>query len=111
MAFDAKSLPINGIVPVLQPLELHNILIKPPTVFKFESFDKIIIQELIDLTFLDAIASDILSVKNLQGISLLDDNRRNIHEINEYAVVYSDNLLNHLDIFYVLEYCCKEMTC
>lgn len=86
--YGAKILPILGTVPVLESLELPVMLIKPPTVLKSVPSSKTMIQESIDITWL-----------NLQGIPLFDNNMTNIGEINEYTVVCSDKLLNRLYSF------------
>lgn len=55
------------------------------TLIRFESSSKTMIQESIDILWLDAVANNITSIKNLQGIVLLDNNRTNVGEINEFA--------------------------
>ena len=49
LAYDTKTLPIIGTFPVLKPVELPTMLTKPPTVILFETCNKTIIQEGIDI--------------------------------------------------------------
>ena len=99
MAYDTKTLPIISTIPLLQPVELPTMMIKPPTVIMFETCNKTIIQEGIDLKWLDDVSVTIKSIKNILGVTYLDENRGDINGINQYATVCSTKLINRLHGF------------
>ena len=67
MANDSKTLPIIGTIPVLETVDLPNMLIKPPTVILFETCTQSIVQEEIDLNWLNDASITITSIKNIAG--------------------------------------------
>ena len=75
------------------------MMIKPPTVILFETGNKTIIQEGIDLNWLDDVSTTITSIKNIVGITYLDENREDINGINQYATICSNKLINRLHTF------------
>lgn len=99
LSYDTKSLPVIGTIPVMKAVELPSMLIKPSTVLRYETSNKTIIQEEIDLTWLDDVSTSISSIKNLVGVTYLDEHRRDTIEINQYATICSDNLLKRLHSF------------
>ena len=99
MAYDTRTISIIGTIPVMQTVELPTMLIKPPTVIMFEICNNTIIQDGIDITWLDDVSITITSIKNIVGVTYLDENRQYINEINQYATVCSEKLLNRLHAF------------
>ena len=50
LSYDTKLLPVIGTIPVMKAIELPTMLVKPPTVLRFETSNQTIVQEKIDLT-------------------------------------------------------------
>ena len=99
LSYDTKSLPVIGTIPVIKAIELPTMLVKPPTVVRFETSNKTIVQEHIDLKWLDDVSTSISSISNLVGVTYYDEHRRDMIEINQYATTCSDNLLKRLHPF------------
>ena len=50
LAFDSRSVPVIGVVPILPPVEVPRMMVKPPNVIIFEEKSIVILPETYDLT-------------------------------------------------------------
>ena len=75
------------------------MLIKPPTVILFETCTQNIVQEEIDLNWLNNAYITIKSINNMVGVSYLEENRGDIIGINQYATICSKKIINRVHPF------------
>ena len=99
LAYNTISLPIIGEVPTLAPAVIPTMLIKPPTVIRFESNTKTCTVEQINLQWLDQIPICISSLSDLNRATELEEYRTNMTELDKYADLCSRKLLNRLSNF------------
>ena len=99
LAFETKTLPVIGIVPILPPIEVPTMMVKPPTVISFEELSKVILSEQFDIEWLGKCKKVISSISNVNNESTMDRYRCNLNGLSSYVKTCSSILLNRLHPF------------
>ena len=99
LVFESRTLPVIGVVPILPPIEVSTMMVKPPTVILFEEMSKAIVSEQYDIKWLDTSNKVISSISNVNNETTMDIYRRNVDGLRSYVKTCSTIILNRLHPF------------
>ena len=96
LAFYSRSFPMIGVVPILPPVEVPILMVKPPNIITFEETSVVILPEIYNLTWLDLAMTIMSGIQTSNSGSILDTYIDDVIVLVEYSQQCSKLLLKRL---------------
>ena len=99
LAYDSRCLPVIGVLPIIQDIEMPRMLIKEPAVITFETTRVEQVGEVFDQEWVEKTTASIYSLKRLYEEKNLDESIENIDFFKKYVKITADKIIQRLHEF------------